>query len=81
MIVSDSTGKFIDSTRSDDRGGYAFKGLKPGTYIVAAKAQGFISSTNENIKVTTPPEGTDEDDDTYYAIRLDIILSPVKTQK
>ena len=79
IIVTDSTGKAIDTVKSDKRGGYVFKDLKNGKYNVEARAAGFLASVYKNIEVTDPPEGTDEEDDTYYAIRVDIILTPVKT--
>lgn len=77
IIVRDSTGKAIDTVKSDKRGGYFFKGLKPGSYIVEATAPGFQKAIYKNIAITTPPEGTDEQDDTYYAVRLDIKLNPM----
>lgn len=81
VITSDSTGKVIDTTRSDSLGGYAFIGLRPGKYNVEARASGFQIGTYRNIIVAIPPEGSDENSDTYYAIRLDIILKPGKDQK
>lgn len=81
VTVSDSTGKIIDSTRSDSLGAYAFNGLKPGKYNLEAKASGFQTIIRRNIEITTAPEGTDEGSDTYYAIRLDLILTPLKDQK
>ena len=81
IIVTDTTGKVIDSVKSDKRGVYAFNGLKPGKYNVEAKTSGFQSNTYKSIVVSIPPEGTDEGDDTYYAIRLDIILTQLKDKK
>lgn len=78
IVLSDTTGKAIDTVFSDKRGGYIFKGLKPGIYIVEAKASNFQPAIHRNIIITTPPEESNEGDDTYYAIRLDIILIPVK---
>ena len=75
IIVKDITGKALDTVRSDQRGGYFFKGLKPGKYIVEANATGFNRFISKSIEVTLPPEGTDEGDDSYYAIRLDIVMS------
>ncbi|MEP6617515.1 MAG: carboxypeptidase-like regulatory domain-containing protein [Ginsengibacter sp.] len=74
IIVTDTTGKAIDTVKSDKRGAYAFKSLKPGKYNVEAKMAGFLPAIYKNIEITTAPEGTDEHDDTYYAIRLDIKL-------
>jgi hypothetical protein len=81
IIVSDTTGKSIDTVTSDKRGGYFFEDLKPGKYNLEAKASGFQKAIYKNIVIITPPGGTDPNDDTYYAIRLDIILSPLKDQK
>lgn len=78
IIASDTTGKGIDTVTSDKRGAYTFKSLNPGKYNVEAKASGFQAFISKSIIVTTPPEGTDESDDTYYAIRLDIVLTPTK---
>jgi hypothetical protein len=78
IIVTDTTGKAIDTVKSDKRGGYAFKGLKPGKYNIETKATGFLKAIYKNIEITAATEGTDEGDDTYYAIRLDIILTPDK---
>ena len=78
IIAIDSTSKVIDTVRSDKRGGYAFKKLQPGKYSIEAKATGFQTAVYKNIQVGIPSEGMDAGDDTYYAIRLDIILMPAK---
>lgn len=81
IIVSDTMSRAIDTVISDKRGGYAFKDLKPGKYNIEAKAVGFQPGIQKNILITLPPEGTDEGDDTYYAVRVDIILIPLKPQQ
>jgi hypothetical protein len=81
IIVTDSTAKAIDTVKSDKRGGYFFKGLKPGKYNVAATASGFQMVIYKNIVTITAPEGTDQGNDTYYAVRVDIVLIPMKPQK
>jgi len=78
IVLSDTTGKPIDTVLSDNRGGYFFKGLKPGKYVIEAKASNFQSAIYKNVVITSPPEESNEGDDTYYAIRLDIILTPLK---
>jgi hypothetical protein len=78
IIAMDSTGRAIDTVRSGERGGYAFKGLKPGKYNVEAMATGYLHTIYKNIEVSNPSEEADEGDDTYYAIRLDIVLNPGK---
>ena len=81
IFVTDSSGKIIDSVGSDDRGGYFFTGLNPGLYNLNTKSKDFDPASYKNIRVTVAPEGTNEDDDTYYAIRVDIILTRSKTLK
>ncbi|HET6766640.1 MAG TPA: carboxypeptidase-like regulatory domain-containing protein [Chitinophagaceae bacterium] len=81
IIISDSLGKIIDSVASDHRGGYSFTGLKPGLYNITTKVKGYEPSSYKNIRVTIAPEGTDENDDTYYAIRIDLVLMLTKPQK
>jgi hypothetical protein len=76
IMVTEINSKKVDSVRSDQEGGYAFKGLKPGKYNVEARAEGFSSAAYKNIEVETAPEGSDEHDDTYYAVRVDIIMLP-----
>ncbi len=45
-----------------------------------AKAAEFQPRIQMNILITLPPAGTDEGDDTYYAVRVDMILIPLKAQ-
>ena len=79
IIATDTVTKKVDTTRTDERGFYYFKGLKPGIYKIEARAPGFQPSISY-FKVNKAPEGANETDDTYYAETLDIILSRPKSQ-
>lgn len=82
IIATDSARNFIDTVRSDKRGFYAFKGLKPGKYKIEAKAPGFMTAVFENIQANQedPDEGIDRDD-ISSATRLEIVLKPAKVPK
>lgn len=77
ITASDTNRVVIDSVRSDNRGFYIFKGLKPGKYRIEAKATGFRPSVYENIKANAedPDEETGRDD-ISNATRLEIFLKP-----
>ena len=93
VIVIDSIGKRLDTAKTDNRGLYIFNFLKPGKYTIEARASGFVTAVFKNIEVEKETNlsksaeilkdfiAATEFDDTYYAIRLDIILKPVKIQK
>lgn len=81
IIATDSAGKVVDTVKSDERGFYEFKGLRLGKYIIKAKAAGFLPAVYKNVEVNASPVGANEGDDTYYAIRLDIALTPAKVPK
>lgn len=81
ITASDSTGKVIDTVKSDERGYYEFKGLRADKYIIKATAAGFVPAVYKNVEVHATPTGANEGDDTYYAIRLDISLAPAKVPK
>ncbi len=78
VTATDSSGKLVVNARSDHRGFYSLKGLKPGKYKLEVKAEGYLSAFHENVIITPAPEDTDEKSDTYHAIRLNITLLPVK---
>ena len=78
MIVAiDSIAKVTDTVRSDKRGFYEFKNLKPGKYKIEVKANGFKAVVIENIIVKEGDVGIFEID-LYRGQRLDIILTPAK---
>jgi hypothetical protein len=81
ITATDYTGKLIDTAVTDKRGFYFFKTLKSGKYNIEAKAAGYISLVFKNVEVEKESNMTSEWDDTYYAVRLDIILKLTKSQK
>lgn len=56
---------------------YFFRKLKPGKYKIEAKAPGFVNAIH-TIRVNTAPADANDNDDTYYAETLDIILRRLK---
>ena len=82
VIAIDSTRGFADTVKTDNRGFYSFRGLKPGKYKIEAKAPGFLSSVFSNIEARE--EGPDDDvvrNDISNATRLEIVLKPAKVPK
>ncbi|HNR17662.1 MAG TPA: carboxypeptidase-like regulatory domain-containing protein [Chitinophagaceae bacterium] len=77
ITATDSTGKTLDTVKTDERGFYFFLKLKPGKYKIEAKAPGFVNATH-TIRVNTAPADSNDNDDTYYAETLDIILKRPK---
>ena len=43
VTVSDSDGKVVNSSYIEKEGSFSFKGLKPGTYTITAKSEGYFS--------------------------------------
>lgn len=80
VIATDSTGKVADTAKTDERGFYFFKKLKPGKYKIEALAQGFQPAIL-TIRIEPAPKNANDTDDTYYAETLDIILTRPKTTK
>jgi len=80
IIATDSTGKVVDSVKTDERGFYFFKKLKPGKYKIEAKAPGFQPAIH-TVRIDPAPKDANDTDDTYYAETLDIILTRPKTTK
>jgi hypothetical protein len=77
IIAIDSLTRTADTVKSDNRGFYEFKGLKPGKYKIEVKAAGFKPAFVENIVVKEGDIGAYEID-LYRGQRLDITLSPAK---
>lgn len=77
--ASDVDGKLIDTARSDKRGFYMFKGLKPGKYKIQATAPGFLPAIFEDVEAN---EGDKEEpsrtNDISSATRLEIKMKPAK---
>ena len=81
IIAMDTTNKIIDSVISAEDGFFTFKKLKPGIYIIEAKAAGFENRVYKNIiareNFLDPKAGRD----LSSATRLQIVLSPLKLPK
>jgi Carboxypeptidase regulatory-like domain len=82
VIASDTSGKVIDSVRSDKRGFYMFNGLTSGKYRIEAKAMGFLPSVHDNIVANKEyPFDVNTRNDISNATRLEIILKPENVSK
>jgi hypothetical protein len=80
ITATDSTGKTVDIVKTDERGFYFFRKLKPGKYKIEAKAPGFVNAIH-SVRVNRAPADANDNDDTYYAETLDIILRRPKPAK
>lgn len=78
IIATDTVRKSVDTVKTDERGFYLFKNLKPGIHKIEARAPGFLP-TIQFFKVNAAPEGANDTDDTYFAETLDIILKRPKS--
>jgi hypothetical protein len=82
VLASDTSGKIIDSVRSDIRGFYLFSGLTPGKYRIEANAKGFLPTVHENVIANKEyPFDVNTRNDISNATRLEIILKPEKVPK
>jgi hypothetical protein len=82
IIATDLARKVADTVKSDKRGFYEFKGLKPGKYIIEVKAAGFQSSTQKNVVVNEEDTGAPKgEEDLYWGQRLNITLTSAKVLK
>ncbi len=78
--ATDSDGKIADTVRSDKRGFYMFKGLKPGKYKIQATAPGFLPAIYEDVLAIKEDQGEPSiANDISSAFRLEIKLKPAKT--
>ena len=80
IIATDTVRKTMDTVRTDERGFYYFKELKPGIHKIEANAPGFLP-TILFFKVNPAPDGANDTDDTYFAETLDLVLKRPKTPK
>jgi len=80
ITATDTTGKIVDTVKTDERGFYLFEKLKPGKYTIEAKAPGFLPAAR-TVRVKPKPANSNNRDDTYYAETLDIILQRPKATK
>src|SRR5258706_421189 len=76
IIAVDSVTKKLDSTKTDERGYYAFKGLIPGRYRIEVRAPGFLPNVSY-ININQAPAGSNDTDDTYYAETLDFNITDI----
>jgi hypothetical protein len=81
VIARDTTNRMVDSVMTDDEGFYSFKNLKPGIYIIEAKAAGFETMMYKNViarqRIRNPTAGND----ITNATRLQVVLAPEKKSK
>lgn len=77
IIATDSVTLMADTVKTDRRGFYEFKRLKPGKYRMEVKATGFKTAVVEDIKVKEGDTGIMELD-VYRGQRIDVTLSPAK---
>ncbi len=79
IIAIDSVRNTADTVKTDHRGFYEFKNLRPGKYKIQVKANGFKLTTIENIIVREGDVGAvSGEPDLYSGQRLDITLTPLK---
>lgn len=80
LIITQLNTKLTDTVKTDIRGFYSFKNLKPSKYRMEVKAPGYKTVVFENIEIKEGENGELKDDDLYAGQRLDITLSPGKSQ-
>jgi hypothetical protein len=81
VVVMDTAKNVIDSAISADDGFYSFNKLKPGIYLIEARAAGFESRLYKNIVARENFLDPDAGRDLSSATRLQIVLSPIKKPK
>ena len=81
VIAMDTTNNIIDSVVTAEDGFYSFTNLKPGKYIIEAKAMGFENRLYKNViareRLLNPAAGNDRSN----ATRLQIVLFPAKPKQ
>jgi hypothetical protein len=80
IVAVDSATLLTDSVNCDNTGYYAFKKLKPGNYMVTAKAAMYQDSVIKNVLVKREfkEKKTSDISDAEW---LEIVLLPLKKQK
>jgi hypothetical protein len=78
IIVMDTTKNIIDSVISDETGFYLFKNLKPGIYLIEAKASGFENRIYKNVMAREKLDESKVGRDRSSTTRLQIVLFPIK---
>ncbi|HET9744433.1 MAG TPA: carboxypeptidase-like regulatory domain-containing protein [Chitinophagaceae bacterium] len=81
IIALDTLGNGIDSVITDNKGFYSFINLKPGKYLIEAKAVGYQNRLYKNIVANERIVKRKADNDVSNATRLQIVLVPAKTPK
>ena len=81
IIAMDTTNNIIDSVVTKENGFYSFINLKPGKYLIQAKAPGFENRLYKNVIARKSVVNPEAGDDISNATRLQIILFPVKSPK
>lgn len=81
IIAIDSITNFADSVTSKENGFYKFTNLKPGKYLIEAKAVGFKTRQYKNVEARAKLNDPDLGDDISNATRLQIVLFSNKGQK
>jgi hypothetical protein len=81
VVAMDTASNIIDSVMTIENGFYKFTNLKPGKYLIVAKAKGYENKLYKNViareNLVDPTEGID----LSSATRLQIVLNPEKTAK
>ena len=81
ILAMDTTKKVIDSVLSAEDGFYSFNKLKPGIYLIEAKAAGFESRLYKNVIARENFLDPDDGRDLSSATRLQIVLFPAKPKQ
>jgi hypothetical protein len=81
VIAMDTAKNIIDSAITRENGFYSFANLKPGKYIIEAKATGFENRLYKNVIARERLFSPDEGKDMSSATRLQIVLTPAKPKQ
>lgn len=80
ITATDHAGKLVDSTRTDSSGLYIFRKLEKGRFSIEAKSPGFRTVAFKNIEIEQAADTRDPWDDSYYSVRLDIVMQISKSR-
>jgi len=81
VIAMDTAKNIIDSAITSENGFYSFPNLKPGKYIIEAKAKGFENRLYKNVISRENLLGPKAGKDISNATRLQIVLLPAKPKQ
>src|SRR5689334_19325108 len=76
IFAVDSTNLIADSVMTDETGFYRFTNLRPGLYLIEAKATGFEIRHYKNVIARTKVKNPVAGNDISNATRLQIVLTP-----